>query len=317
MTTGLANDRLANDRLVNDGLMNDRLMNDRLVNGSQQDDKCLQQLGQMIYDFCGLHYLDNLPLLAAKVSQRLSALNMTLGEYTGFLAGNRQEWRHLVELITNNETYFFREESQLHELCHAILPRLRHRRPIRIWSAACSSGEEPYSLAMAIVESGAVPLESVRILATDINQKVLQQARRGWYPRHSLCFRRTPGEMLEKYFVPQDQGFQIKSFIKERIEFRYANLLDDGDPAADEPFDVIFCRNVLIYFDAAAIRRVIAKFYRLLHPGGYLFLGHAETITGMDTGFETVNARATFYYRKGDADAGRSVDETFGARRHG
>jgi len=261
-------------------------------------DKCLQDLGQMIIDFCGLNYLDNLPSLASKVLKRLSVLHMSYREYTEFLKRNQQEWNHLVELITNNETYFFREESQLHEVSNAVLPQFRNKPCIRIWSAACSTGEEPYSLAMTIAESGIVPLESVHIIATDINQKVLQIARRGWYHKNSLSFRRTPKEMLDKYFIPQEEGYQIKNCIKDRIEFRYLNLLHDEDVAAVDKVDIIFCRNVLIYFDSATSRRVIAKLYNRLQPGGFLFLGHAETITGMNNDFETILARSTFYYRK-------------------
>lgn len=268
------------------------------INEIQDNDMYVKDLGKMIYDFCGLNYLNNPSSLALKVSKRLSVLNMSYREYTEFLKRNQQEWNNLIELITNNETYFFREESQLNELSNAILPQLRNKKCIRIWSAACSTGEEPYSLAMTIAESGIVPLESVRIIATDINRKVLQIARRGWYHKNSLCFRRTPKEMLDKYFFPQDEGFQIKSFLKDRIEFRHSNLLNDEDMAADEKVDIIFCRNVLIYFDSVTTRRVIANFYNRLHPGGFLFLGHAETITGMNTNFETINARATFYYRK-------------------
>jgi chemotaxis protein methyltransferase CheR len=266
---------------------------------SAGSDPGLKELGQMIYDYCGLHYLDNLSSLASKVLKRLSVLDMTYREYNEFLKRNPQEWDHLVELVTNNETYFFREENQLNELCHAVLPQFRNQPCIRIWSAACSTGEEPYSLAMTIAESGVVPLESVHILATDINKKVLQIASRGWYHEHSLCFRRTPKEMLDKYFFRQDEGFQIKRFIKDRIEFRNLNLLNNEDVAEVGKVDIIFCRNVLIYFDAAATRRVIAKFYNRLNAGGFLFLGHAETLTGMNTHFETINARTTFYYRKG------------------
>ncbi|ALS25528.1 chemotaxis protein CheR [Paenibacillus sp. 32O-W] len=271
----------------------------KFINETQDHDVCLEDLGQMIYDYCGLNYLDNLSLLASKMAKRLSVLDMSYREYTEFLKRNPQEWNHLIELITNNETYFFREENQLHELSRAVLPQFRNQECIRIWSAACSTGEEPYSLAMTIAESGAVPLKSVHIIATDINHKVLQIARRGWYHKNSLCFRRTPQEMLDKYFIPQDEGFQISSFIKDRIEFRHSNLLNNEDMAAIENVDIIFCRNVLIYFDAATTRRVIAKFYNRLNAGGFLFLGHAETITGMNTHFETINARATFYYRKG------------------
>jgi len=286
------------------------------ANEIRDHDVRLKELGQMIYDYCGLNYLDNPSSLASKVSKRLSALHMSYGEYAEFLKRNPQEWDHLVELITNNETYFFREESQLHELSNVILPQFRNKTCIRIWSAACSTGEEPYSLAMTIAESGMVPLESVHITATDINKKVLQIARRGWYHKNSLCFRRTPREMLDKYFFPQDEGFQIKSFIKDRIDFRQSNLLNDEDMAAVGKVDVIFCRNVLIYFDSATTRRVISKFYHLLNPGGFLFLGHAETITGMNTDFETIHAHAAFYYRKRNTDPeGCHVGGTFTTRR--
>ncbi|MFC4767210.1 CheR family methyltransferase [Effusibacillus consociatus] len=261
----------------------------------------LRQLGQLIYDHCGLNYLQNLPSLESKISKRTNELGMSIWEYTRHLEQNSQEWDVVVELLTINETYFCREENQLEVFQSIILPQLTGKNLIRIWSAACSTGEEPYTLAMMVAETGFIPLDAVEILATDINKKVLQTAKQGWYSKRSLSFRRMPEHLLEKYFVERDEGYQVVDSIRNRVRFRYLNLLDQDEMERFGEFDVIFCRNVLIYFDRTAIQKVVSSFYDRLAPEGSLFLGHAESITGMNTGFETIHTEKSFYYRKGDS----------------
>jgi chemotaxis protein methyltransferase CheR len=264
-------------------------------------DKGLEKLTQIIYDFCGLCYSDRLSILNEKISRRVGELGFSYSEYCGYLDVQPLEWDVLIELLTINETYFYREENQLNECCSYVLPLLRAQvrdRPLRIWSAACSTGEEPYTLAMLIQDSGLFPPGSVEIIATDINKKVLQKAEKGWYHNGSFAFRRIPKNLLGKFFSEEAGGYQIKALIKKMVKFQHLNLLNEDKIAQIGVVDVIFCRNVLIYFDQETTRRVIRSLHKNLATGGYLFLGHAESVTDMTLGFKKVDSDMTFYYRK-------------------
>ncbi|MEH7438392.1 protein-glutamate O-methyltransferase CheR [Neobacillus drentensis] len=261
----------------------------------------LTKLSQVIYDYCGLRFNDRLPILRDKISKRVMELGLDYDEYYDFLTASPMEWDVLIELLTINETYFYREEHQLTECCSTILPMLRggtRNRPLRIWSAACSSGEEPYTIAMLIQETGQYLPGSIEIIATDINKKVLQKAEKGWYHNNSFAFRRIPETLLKKYFVEENDGYQIKESIKKMVTFNYLNLLNEEDMAEIGEVDIIFCRNVLIYFDQDNTKRVIRSFNKNLALGGYLFLGHAESITDTNLGFQKLRSEKSFYYRK-------------------
>lgn len=261
----------------------------------------LVKLSQMIYDYCGLNYRDRLSSLKEKLSKRISELGFSYEEYGDYILKTPIEWEPLVELLTINETYFYREENQLNECCSVILPELKatiRNRPIRIWSAACSTGEEPYTLAMLIQETGKFPFGTVEIIGTDIDKKVIEKAEKGWYHQNSFAFRRIPEQLLKTYFNVEDGGYQVNHEIRKMVSFQQLNLLNEHKVAQLGEVDVIFCRNVLIYFDQETIKRVIRYLHRNLAPGGYLFLGHAESITDMALGFQKVDAAKTFYYRK-------------------
>ncbi|MDQ0199590.1 CheR family methyltransferase [Neobacillus ginsengisoli] len=261
----------------------------------------LVKLSQIIHDYCGLSYTDRLPMLKEKISKRLTELGLTYWEYCRYLNMKPLEWEVLVELLTINETYFYREENQLNECCSLVLPKIKEKksdRPLRIWSAACSTGEEPYTLAMLIQETGVFPPGSVEIIATDINKKVLQKAKNGWYHHGSFAFRRIPENLLKKYFSDQNGGYQINHTTKKMVQFQHLNLLNHETVEQIGKVDVIFCRNVLIYFDQDTTKKVIHHLHRNLTPGGFLFLGHAESITDMALGFQKVDSGKTFYYRK-------------------
>jgi Methylase of chemotaxis methyl-accepting proteins len=262
-----------------------------------EHDPDVSLLARAIHARCGIDYRGNLYSLAIKAGARVTALGVTFARYLRHLDQHPTEWDALIEAITVNETYFFREECQLEELARVVLPELADRDEIRIWSAACSTGEEPYSLAMTILESGVVPLDKVRIYATDINRKVLKSAEQGFYPAQSMCFRRTPERMKKLYFDEEPGGFRVKEHIRDRVRFMRWNLLHDAAGLLPV-MDVIFCRNVLIYFDEASIRTVASHLSGRLAEGGYLFLGHAETVSGLVPGLHTINAPSTFYYRK-------------------
>jgi len=266
------------------------------------DNLALNYLGKVVYDYCGLNYLNNISSLKMKVSKRLEQLNMpSFWNYIRFLEDHPSEWDHLIEKLTINETYFFREDKQLYVYQQKVLPQLvsKAQKPIKVWSAGCSTGEEPYSLAMMTMDSGLYVPGDVQIIGSDINKKVLSIAEKGIYNKTSLAFRRIPAQWLGKYFDETEQAYQIKDEVKKMVSFHYVNLLEEIEYGRNEEVDVIFCRNVLIYFDEETIEKVVKSFYRALKKGGYLFLGHAETISTLKIGFETLNANGTFYYRKG------------------
>jgi chemotaxis protein methyltransferase CheR len=264
-------------------------------------DSGLVRLSEIIYDYCGLSYADRLPNLEQKIKKRVSELGASYQEYCDFVKRSPQEWDVIVELLTVNETYFYREENQLIECCSIVLPKLKdiaRNRPLRIWSAACSTGEEPFTLAMMILDSGKFLPGTVEIIATDINKRVLQKAETGLYNRGSLAFRRIPEKMLKKYFLEKDDHYQIMPNVRKMVQFKEINLLNKMQLKQIGEVDIIFCRNVLIYFDQLTNKQVIRSLHQVLSPGGYLFLGHAESISDIDIGFNKVDSDKTFYYRK-------------------
>lgn len=263
------------------------------------EELALNQLAKIVYDYCGLNYLNNLSSLKMKICKHLQELNIqSVWGYIRFLEENPSEWEYFIELLTVNETYFYREDKQLYVFQNKILQELiSSNRPVKIWSAGCSTGEEPYSLAMLTVDSN-IEENKIQIIGTDINQRVLRVAKSGIYSKNSLSFRRIPPHWLQTYFHETSTDYEVKDHIKNMVSFHYLNLLDEVANGKNEEFDVIFCRNVLIYFDQETIKKVVTAFYHALKKGGYLFLGHAETISQLDIGFETINTNGTFYYIK-------------------
>jgi chemotaxis protein methyltransferase CheR len=223
----------------------------------------------------------------------------TYAEYVKFLrfgADREAEFHDLASVLSNNETYFFRERAQLRALCGSILTELQSTSPrIRVWSAACSTGEEPYSLAMSLLETGRVAESNISIKATDISPRVLELCHRGYY--RALSFRATEPAMVQKYFTVSGDGFVINDRVKRLVEFSSLNLMDDRRVAGNGPFDAIFCRNVLIYFDKPTQKRVVESFARALRPGGYLFLGHAESLFALTDVYEPVIQPESIVYR--------------------
>lgn len=260
----------------------------------------IAQLGQLVYNYCGLNYLDNLSTLEMKVIKRIKELNLSTWNYLSFIESNPLEWDVLTELLTINETYFYREDKQLNVFREKVLKELdgvNSEEPIKVWSAACSSGEEPYSLAMMALDSEIT--RTCKIQGTDINKRVLQIGEKGAYSKRSLSFRRVPDRLLKTYFDDQGDLYSLKQSVRDMVTFKRLNLLDELSMSAERGYDVIFCRNVLIYFDSETIKKVVTSFHHSLKKGGYLFLGHAENISNMGLDFETISTNGTFYYRKG------------------
>ncbi len=270
-------------------------------------DDMFRLLRDFIHDYCGLYFDDNSKfLLERRLSRRLEQHRLkNFEEYYRFLRYDRkreEELTVLVDNLTTNETYFFRESPQLRAFSEEILPELREslagRKVLRIWSAGCSTGEEPYTIAMLLLESGDWWRDwQVEILGSDINQRVLHTARKGVYKKTS--HRVTSPAMLAKYFVEEDKAdYRIVDKVKELVSFSSLNLLDPVKTNLISNMDVIFCRNVIIYFDKEAKKKVIESFASKLREGGYLLLGHSESLINLSNAFVLRTLKNDMVYQK-------------------
>lgn len=209
----------------------------------------------------------------------------------------------VTDAMTTNESFFFRDIKPFEQFRQMVLPSLIQARSpsstIRIWSAACSSGQEPYSLAMIVREEGAKLMgRKVKILATDISAQMLKKAEAGLFSQFEVQ-RGLPVQLMLKYFTQVGQQWRIDPSLAEMIEFRYFNLLDDPSPLGT--FDVIFCRNVLIYFDRDTKRQVLERLSRLMPDDGFLYLGGAETVLGISDRFRPIPGVRGVYTPVGEA----------------
>ncbi len=220
--------------------------------------------------------------------------------YLKYSPEQQKEFDELVERVTTNETYFFRESYQLEVFIKDIIPELNSRKApgerVRIWSAGCSTGEEPYTLGMLLDEAGYIRRNEYEIFGNDISRKVLQTARSGVYRESS--FRTTEERYLRRYFSQDGRLFVLDDRIRNIVTFGNLNLMDDKALAVVGRVDVIFCRNVMIYFTPEARRRLLKVFYSRLRPGGFLLLGHSESLINESTDFELVTLRRDMVYRK-------------------
>lgn len=263
---------------------------------------------RLFHDFLalhsGLHFEKrNMKILERGLLNRMSALQMpSYRAYYDYLIRHyedRQELKKLLQFLTVGETFFFRYRSHFDALLHGMLQEIKARknsRKLHIWSAGCSTGEEPYSIAIAVME--ALPdwrRWDIRIFATDINNSSLIRAREGIYGRRAV--RMLPEEFAERYFDRIGEQLSVKAEVRGLVEFSYLNLQSEF-LGGYSPYDIIFCRNVMIYFDTATTRKIVHKLAGCLVPSGYLFLGHAETLSNVSSEFERVSRFNGFYYRK-------------------
>ncbi|MFB3850583.1 MAG: protein-glutamate O-methyltransferase CheR [Acidobacteriota bacterium] len=268
-------------------------------------DELYRKLTSLIYDRTGLFFGENSRFfLEKRVELRITALNLrNLDEYVRYLmfdSDSEKEWDSLITTITTNETYFMREERQLKCFKEDILPEIAKKRAgskIRIWSAGCSSGEEPYTIAILVKESKCVPEHYVEILATDINSRVINKAKEGIYGESS--FRSVNEAFKARWFISEgNQKWRIKDEVKARVTFQRFNLFELDRYALLGNFDVIFCRNVIIYFDMDAKVKVVERFFDKLHDGGYLLLGHSESLISVTEKFKLIHLPSDLVYRK-------------------
>lgn len=216
------------------------------------------------------------------------------------------ELQALVNLMTINETYFFREENQFHCLVNSILPEIVARKkngePIRIWVIPSSSGEESYSIAMCLLERWpGIHQWDVEIISSDIDTHILAQARTGLYSERSV--KHVPRAYMQKYFQQTPQGYQLNEDLRSAVEFTRINLMEAAEVRPYRNFDVIFCRNLLIYFDDASRKQAAETFYDVLRPGGFICLGHSESMSRISARY-TIRKfpEAIVYQKPGDAE---------------
>jgi chemotaxis protein methyltransferase CheR len=269
-------------------------------------------LRDFVYGHCGILVRDDMQfVMQRRLWPRLEALGLkdfsAYYRYLRFDPQRRTELDTAIEALTTHETYFFREPRQLKAFTDEVLPQLERRnaraRRLRIWSAGCSSGEEAYTVAMLLKESGRFEGWDVEVYGTDISRRVLATARQGEYGPSAL--RATPQEKLARYFTQVGPNrVRVRDDVRAWVAFGHHNLQDPETGPLLSRMDAVFCRNVLIYFDTPARQRVLRLIYDRLVPGGYLMLGHSENLINLSADFELVHLRGDLVYRKPEPGGG-------------
>lgn len=259
-----------------------------------------------INQFCGIYFSDDsVYIVERRLRERLRELGLEhFEEYYRYLQYHPKAEAELeasAEVLTTNETYFFREAYQLRAFADEVLPVVRGRAMARgsnrldVWSAGCSSGEEVYTIAMLVDATGLFEGWDVRVFGNDISRRVLSKARGATYS--SASFRAMIPE-YDRYFIDTEEGRQVHPRIRSMCHFGHLNLMNQRRAAIVGRVDVTFCRNVLIYFDDASRRKVLDTIYERLHRGGYLLLGHSETLLRSSTAFEIAQLSTDIVYRR-------------------
>lgn len=254
------------------------------------------KFSKLIYQLSGIYMKDSkIVLLSNRIRKRLKILNLdTFEQYYNYLLTHKEEYEYFINVISTNETYFFRSETQLEALSNMILPLVINRKGYaRIWSAGCSTGEEPYSI--AIVADSLGLLQKVDILATDINSEVIEKAKKGIFNIRRLKY--VQESMLKKYFTKVDEeNYKINQILQNKINFKVHNLVKDDYP---KNLDIIFCRNVMIYFNREVQKEIVERFYNSIANGGFLFIGHAETLYVISDKFKYLKiGNSSVYYKE-------------------
>ena len=265
-------------------------------------------LRDFVHERFGLYFEDSQrATLRARLAPRLALLGLLSFEdyyrHLRFAPERAEEQQRMVSHLTNNETYFFREQPQLNVFATHVLRSIKDRRSrtgerrIHVLSAGCSTGEEPLTLAMILFDSGQFFWGwDVRVSGLDVDGAALEKARRGLYHQNSL--RAVTQPLLERHFAADGGGVRVRESVRRAVSFRAGNLLDASSYEGLAPFDVIFCRNVLIYFSDGSVQRAVRLFHEALAPGGYLFLGHAESLARVSSAFIPIRFQGAIVYQK-------------------
>jgi chemotaxis protein methyltransferase CheR len=277
--------------------------------GVKMSDEIFRVLREFIYQQTGIYFQDNKKyLLEGRIGKRVQLLGLkTYDDYLQFVkygTHRTEEMRHFYDAITINETFFFRNEPQFEAFEQTLVPAILARRgaltrqKLRVWSAASSSGEEAHTIAMLYLEKLRTKYQGLEleVVGTDISNAVLETARKGVYREYSI--RNMPKQYLDKYFTVEDVRYLLRDEVKRLVRFDNMNLYDQTRMRQMTGFDVIFCCNVLIYFDTQSKIQVISNLYNALNRGGYLFIGYAESLHGISTAFKLENFPKTVAYKK-------------------
>lgn len=257
------------------------------------NDNEFNKISELVYRLCGICLTDGKKaLVRSRLLKRLRDLGLpSIREYIKYIEGDngKQEMGHLVDVMTTNKTSFFREIAHFNFLVQSVLPELKRSPRIRLWTAACSSGEEAFSLAILLRENvPGIEQKDVKILATDISMKMLKIAQAAIYREGTIDG--IQPEYLAKYFTKvsnnSSQIFQVNENIRSLVRVTRLNLIDTWPMKG--PFNIIFCRNVMIYFDKPTQQKLINRFWDILGPGGYLFVGHSEGLSSICHKFKFV-----------------------------
>lgn len=243
---------------------------------------------------------DRRDVLASKLADRLAALELStyLDYYYRLKYGEDDEWLTLTDALSVQETYFWREMDQIRAFVDVLVPQhaATFGTDLRVWSAACATGEEPLTLAMALTEAGWYERLNIEILANDASGSALERAERGVYRDRS--FRSLPPDLRDKYFMPVTGGWRVDPSLQARVRYRRANLLNALETAAFAAAQYIFCRNVFIYFSLSGATQVVDGFAKSMSPPAYLFVGVSESLLRMQTDFELQQIGEAFVYRR-------------------
>jgi len=263
-------------------------------------DTTFTNIRDYIYEKSGIYISDTKKyLIENRLLRILQEKNLNnFEEYLKLIKfnSNGNELTRLFDAVTTNETYFFRESQQLTTLVDEVIPGiLNNKKCLKVWSAACSTGEEPYTISMMLMEKR-IAASSFEIHASDISEGVLESAKRAVYNSYSV--RNIPEIYINKYFAPDSQNFNLNSNVKSTVKFRKLNLIEDKNFKSIRNIDIIFCRNVLIYFDTKAKQKVVSNLYDCLNPGGYLIIGSSESLHNITRAFRPHIINKIILYQK-------------------
>jgi chemotaxis protein methyltransferase CheR len=275
---------------------------------TELSDEEFRLLRDFIHEQFGLYFDDSQrATLRSRLAPRLALLGLSSFEdyyrHLRFAPEREQEQQRMVSHLTNNETYFFREQQQLNVFSMQVLRAIKDckakkgERTLSLLSAGCSTGEEPLTLAMIVFDSGHFFWGwDIRLTGLDIDEAALEKARRGIYHQYSL--RAVTSPSLDRHFSREDGGVRVRETVRRAVSFRAGNLLDPRSYEGLAPLDVVFCRNVLIYFSDASVQRAVNLFHQFLAPGGYLLLGHAESLARVSSAFLPIRFQGAIVYQK-------------------
>jgi len=266
-------------------------------------DSTFRDLRDYIYDKSGIYISDTKKyLIENRLLRILQEKNFSSFEdYVKFIKinNNGNELNRLFDAVTTNETYFYREIEQLNVFMNDVIPKVLGQKKgssvVKIWSAACSTGEEPYTLSLMFLEKGYNP-KQFEIHGSDISEAVINSAKAAVYNSYSV--RNVPETVMKKYFSSTNQSYVLNDSIKKTVKLMKVNLIDDKNMRLLRNLDVIFCRNVLIYFDTRSKQKVISHLYDCLNPGGYLIIGSSESLHNITRAFKPNVLNRVVAYQK-------------------